>query len=458
MLISAGFFVLILDLFTSKKRILGWVVLTAACIAPFFVSFVESPLGLFSGLFILDSFSIFFKLAVFLILAVTVLLTFAYSGISNKQEGELYALLAFIGVGLIMMASSSNLLMIFLSIEFVSITSYILTGLRKQDQLSSEAALKYLLFGSAASACMLYGMSLLYGLSGTLELSGLNQTIQIGAASVSVLLIAFSLVLAGFLFKISAAPFHMWAPDVYTGAPTPIAAFLTVAPKALGFAVLIRFLTVLFDAFETNHIILLGALSALTMTIGNLSAISQNNIKRLLAYSSIAQAGYILMGVAASNTIGLAGVLFYLAAYILTNLGAFTIVIILGGNVKNYEISSYAGLSSRSPFLALALTIFFISLAGIPPVAGFVGKFLLFAGVLDKGLIILAVIAAINSAIAVYYYFRVVKIMYLQEPASTAPIQKPLSGLAAIGITLAAILILGILPAQLLEFVKLSLF
>lgn len=455
-LIAAGFLVLVLDLFVPNKKALGYLTLAGILVSAFFVRTPSAPMPLFFGYFLLDAYSVFFKMAALGILAITILMTLAYKGISSKQEGEMYALIAFLGMGLILMGTASNLLMIFLSIEFVSLTSYILTGFRKRDTQSNEAALKYLLFGSVASGVMLYGMSLIFGLTGTMELQGIKEAISASALN-HLILLALVLLMVGLLFKVSAAPFHMWAPDVYTGAPTPVAAFLTVGPKALGFAVLLRVLMTAFTPFILYWSGLLAAVAAITMTFGNVIAISQTNIKRLLAYSSIAQAGYILMGAAAASELGLSGVLIYVAAYALTNLGAFAVVILVADHFGSEDIESYAGLGKRAPFLAAALTVFFISLAGIPPLAGYIGKFYMFAGAMKGHFYCLAVIAALNSAVAAFYYFKVVKQMYFAEPKDAVPMAKPLPLMTAVVITFAGVLILGIFPSPLIELARRSL-
>jgi len=452
-LIATGFLILVADVFGAPKRALGWTALAAIALALFSLRFPVSPLPLFFGFFRVDGFSVFFSYAALIITGLTLLLALAFKGISERQEGELYAIMIFLSLGLILMASSTNLLMIFLAIEFVSISSYILVGYQKDVKASNEASLKYLLFGSVASAVMLYGMSLVFGLTGSIDLVGIREALTMATAHSPLFMIAFCFLLVGLAFKISAAPFHMWAPDVYTGAPTPVTAFLTVGPKALGFAVLLRVLYTAFPIFEGHWSVLIAIISALTMTVGNVIAVSQTNIKRLLAYSSIAQAGYILMGVAAANHLGFGGILYYLAAYALTNLGAFAIVIIASNNFKNDEIESYAGLSKKSPFLAIALTLFFISLAGLPPLAGYIGKFLVFASVIQDGLIPLAVIAALNSAIAVYYYFKVVKQMYFTEPANDKALVIATPAMATVLIAFVAIILLGIFPAPLIQLV-----
>lgn len=460
-LTATGFLVLAFDLVSRSKRWLGYLSLAGVLCAltSALMQIPGKPLPLFYGFFEIDPLSVFFRILALGILGITILMALSHKGIPPSQEGELYALLPFIGIGLAMMAASVNLLMIYISIEFVSLTSYILAGFQKKDLFSNEASLKYLLFGSVASAAMLYGISLLFGLTGTLDLANINvMLLGRSGGSAALLLIAVSLFFIGLAFKISAAPFHMWAPDVYTGAPTPIAGFLTVGPKALGFAILLRVLFTALPVLGKECSLLFGVLSALTMTVGNVLAVSQNNIKRLLAYSSIAQAGYILMGIAAANTIGKEGILFYIAAYALTNLGAFTVVIIASNNFDTEDIRSYAGLGKRAPFLAAALTFYFVSLAGIPPIAGYFGKVLVFAGAIEQNLVALAVIAAVNSAIAVYYYFRIVKEMYLAEPADVAPVVKPIPALIAVAVTFAGVILLGIAPSPLLHWVSRSLF
>jgi proton-translocating NADH-quinone oxidoreductase chain N len=356
--------------------------------------------------------------------------------------------------GLILMGSSNNLLMIFLSIEFVSILSYLLTGFLKNNPRSKEAALKYLLFGSVSSGIMLYGMSILFGLTGAIDLHGIEAKLLLTPPPAALVLTALFLILVGLGFKISMAPFHMWAPDVYEGAPTPVTAFLTVGPKALGFAILIRLLHTSFLHLYEDWSPVLATLSMLTMTIGNVVAISQTNIKRLLGYSSIAQAGYILMGLAVSNEFGIIGVLIYLIAYAFTNLGAFLCVIAASNHFGTDEIEAYAGLGERSPFLAFALTLFLLSLAGIPPLVGFVGKLFVFASAIQGRFFTLAVVAALNSAVAAFYYFKIVRQMYLVPALSKEALAPPLVLLLALVITLAGILALGIFPPPLITFVE----
>jgi NADH-quinone oxidoreductase subunit N len=339
-----------------------------------------------------------------------------------------------------LLSSAQNLLMIYLALELVSLPSYVLAGFRRSDRQSSEAALKYVIYGGAASGLMLYGFSLLYGLSGTLDLGGVGEffgSINQQAPSMrTATALAALLSLVGFGFKISSVPFHMWCPDVYQGAPTPFVAFLSVGPKAAGFAVLVRFVAVGFgvsgaalgmDRFPWP--ICLAVLSVLTMTLGNLVAIVQDNVKRLLAYSSIAQAGYMLMGVAAGTDQAIRAVMLYLGIYLAMNLGAFLAVMAVRARAGRESITEYRGLGSADPFLAAALAIFLFSLTGLPPLGGFIAKFYLFAAVLRTGqpMFYLVVLAGVlNSAVSLYYYARVVKAMYLEE-AEGEPARVPRS-------------------------------
>ena len=455
-LLGTAFAVLLLDLVLPQKKFLGYFGLAGTLASLAFVRFPAEPLPLFFGFFILDPFSCFFKVAALGIIALTLLSSLGYRPKEGALPyfGEFNALLLFSGFGLILMGSSNNLLMIFLSIEFVSILSYLLVGFHKQNPRAKEAALKYLLFGSVSSGIMLFGMSLLFGLTGEIDLNLIQAGLASGEAPRALVLTSLLLVMAGLGFKISMAPFHMWAPDVYEGAPTPVTGFLTVGPKALGFSILLRVLQTTFFELQGDWGALLAVLSMLTMTIGNVIAISQTNIKRLLGYSSIAQAGYILMGLAASNEMGRAGILIYLAAYAFTNLGAFLCVIAASNSLGSDEIDSYAGLSERSPFLAASLVIFLLSLAGIPPLAGFVGKYYVFSSAIQGRLFTLAVVAALNSAVAAFYYFKVVRLMYLTAPANREPLPYSIPLIVVLLVTLAGTLALGIFPSPLIAFVE----
>jgi len=454
-LLGTALGVLLLDLFVPQKKVLGVLAILGTVATLAFVRYPTEPLPLFFGFFLLDPFSFFFKVAALGIIAVSLAASLSYK--SLPYFGEYTALFLFLGLGLILMGSSNNLLMIFLSMEFVSILSYLLVGFLKKDSRAKEAALKYLLFGSVASGTMLYGMSILFGLTGAIDLNVIQAKLTTQPVSPALVLAALLLIMVGLGFKISMAPFHMWAPDVYEGAPTPVTAFLTVGPKALGFALLLRLLHTSFLELWDQWSYLLAVLSMFTMTIGNVIAISQTNVKRLLGFSSIAQAGYILMGLCVSSALGVTGVLVYLAAYALTNLGAFLCVIAVSNHFGSDEIDTYAGLAQKSPFLASSLTLFLLSLAGIPPLAGFIGKLYVFASAVEGRFFTLAVVAALNSAVAAYYYFKIVRLMYLVPAENPEPIARPLPLLIALILTLAGILVLGIFPSPFIEFVERSL-
>jgi proton-translocating NADH-quinone oxidoreductase chain N len=379
----------------------------------------------------------------------------------TPYPGEFYGLLLIVTLAICLAVSSANLVMIYLSMEFLSIISYVLAGYLRDDRKSGEAALKYFLYGSTASAVMLFGMSLLYGATGTTDLLGIDHTLASRPAAEVVWLAmpAIILLLVGFGFKASLVPFHQWAPDTYEGAPTPITAFLSTASKAAGFAILIRVFSMAFGWTWPQWATLLTAIAVVTMTIGNLAAIRQTNVKRLLAYSSIAQAGYILIGAAAvlpdsaRTFTGFNGVLVYLFAYLFTNAGAFAVVTAVETATGSAELKSFAGLSRSAPWLAALLFIFLISLAGIPPTAGFLGKFFVFGAAAQQQMWVLLAIAAVNTVIAAFYYLNIVRYMYfMPDEPRDEPIRvaAPLTG--AILLTAGFTLLLGVLPGPLITW------
>ncbi len=452
LLTAAIFAVLILDFFILKKKYLGWASFLAVVIA-----FMISPSfypdeKLFFNYYIWDPFNFFFRAAAYLTIALTILASLVYDKIPQNQRGELYVMLLTLAILLTVMGGVTNLLMIFLAIESVSLISYLLVVFQKFDKRSSEAALKYVLFGSVSSAVMLFGMSFIFGAAGTIDLIKIGTAFGGIGEMQTILLIGMLLTLVGIGFKISMVPFHMWAPDVYQGAPTPITAFLTVAPKALGFAVMTRFLMLAFPHWAGKWAHLLVGISILTMTVGNLVAISQSDIKRLLAYSSIAQAGYILAGLAMPGSLGLQAMLIYIAAYLFTNLGAFFTVTTIEQNIGSNQIEAYNGLSRRNPLLALALSLFLLSLAGIPPLAGFIGKIYIFSAAINANQAALAVAIALNSAVAAYYYFKIIKAMYLTSPSEIgSPFKNPIPIKLAVCICLLGIFLLGLWPAHIIR-------
>ena len=395
-----------------------------------------SPKSIFFNMFAVDAFSIFFKLVIIASSLLVVLFSVESNELIGRRRplGEYYALLMALTLGMSLMTGASNLLMMYLSLELTSVSSYILAGFIKESEESSEASLKYVIYGAASSGLMLYGISILYGLTGAVDIYGVNRALTEPGVNAITVVIAGVLIIAGFGYKISAVPFHFWTPDVYQGAPITITAFLSVASKAGGFAMMIRFLKVSFldpaavtigsgswgilQGFEWNRI--LSIISVLTMTLGNFVAVWQNNLKRLLAYSSIAHAGYMLLGVVVLSNQGIAAVLIYFVVYLLMNLGAFYVVMLVANKTGSEDIEAYRGLGYRAPFVGIAFTVFLLSLTGIPPTAGFVGKLYLFAALINAKMFWLAIVAVLNSVVSLYYYVRILRNMFLRDPEGAA--------------------------------------
>ena len=406
-----------------------------------------------------DPFALVVKMVALVAMGIVILVSDAYIRARSRYQGEFYALLLFSTLAICLLGGATNLIMIFLAFDFLSITSYILTGYLRDDQRSTEAAIKYFLYGAALSAVMLYGTSWLYGVTGSTDLSGIATALMEAENTLRpVVLPALILMTAGFAFKIGAVPFHQWAPDAYEGAPTPVTAFLSVGPKIAGFALIVRVMLTALPIDLANLAMdwraLLMAIAALTMTVGNLVALWQQNIKRLLAYSSIAQAGYILIGVVAASPRGVTAVLFYLAAYALANLGAFAAVITFSNQTGSDEIEDYAGLHKRAPGLALILIICLLSLAGTPPTAGFTGKLWIFSAAIEEGLLWLAVGGVINSVISLACYWKIIRAMYIVPPkeTSTLPVANTLA--IALGLTIIGVFVLGLWPTPLLGLLQ----
>ena len=422
------------------------------------------------GMVIVDPFGNFFKI----LIAGSSIIIILFSVMSNEvkegvdRQGEYYVLMAGMILGMFFMVSSADLILIYVSIELLSLSSYVLAGFTKHALRNSEASLKYVIYGGISSGIMLFGISILYGLTGSTNLYEINSLVQ--ASQVH----GFTFVLSGLLifvaigFKISAAPFHFWTPDVYEGAPIPITAYLSIASKAAGFALLIRFVKITFiQSVDPNgfwHLLniidwktFIIIISILTMTLGNFAAIWQNNMKRLLAYSSIAHAGYLLLGLAVLSNEGIAAILIYFVVYGFMNLGAFLVVMIISNKLGTEEIDDYDGLGSRAPFLSVALAIFLVSLTGLPPTAGFIGKLYLFLALVDAKMIAVAVIALLNTVVSLYYYVRVLKHMFLNEKAEgTAEFSTSVSSVVFIALMLTPVLIFGIYFTPLVDFAKSS--
>jgi NADH-quinone oxidoreductase subunit N len=392
-----------------------------------------------------------FKVVLLFAAAISALLSMGIGEVSDR--GEYYALLIVATLGMNLMAASADLMMLFLAIETTSIPLYILAGFVKGDDKSTESGIKYFLFGALTSAVMLYGFSLLYGFTGDTNLYSLAAAMRAGSLSPWLMVAMAVLVLVGFAFKISAVPFHFWSPDVYEGAPTPITAFISTASKAAGFAVLVRFMLAVFPAIELQWTWIMAVMATATMTIGNLLALPQKNIKRLLAYSSVAHAGYAMIGLVALSTFGAASIVFYLAAYVITNLAAFAVVILFARTAGSEEIEDYAGLSRRSPGLGLALMVALLSLGGMPPLAGFVAKVYVFAAAVESGWVWLAFVGVLNAIVGLYYYLTILKVVYLyRSEKDDIPISVPRVYGIGLGLCVLAIIVIGSLSAPWLEW------
>ena len=416
LILVLGILVLVVEPFwkEERRRNVGWLTaggLLAAMVVSLLFGQPGEPVTTLGGMVRFDWLGFFFKLLFMFAGAATALLLMDNEKVGHRGEAYLLLLASLIGMNL--MASSANLVMLYLAIETTSIPLYVLSGFMLGDDKSTEAGFKYLLFGALTSTVMLYGFSLVYGFTGTTDLYLLAGAFKAGALQPVAAFGVLALILVGLGFKVSAVPFHFWAPDVYEGAPTPVAGFLSTASKAAGFAVLVRLFFVAFPDFAVSWTTILAALAAVTMTVGNLLTLQQTNIKRLLAYSSVAHAGYTLIGAVALSQLGAASVVFYLAAYIATNLLAFGIVMAFSRVTGLEDIKDYAGMSRRSPWLGLMMLAAFLSLAGMPPFGGFVAKVFVFAAGVQAGYTWLVIVGILNSIIGVYYYLNVLKFVYL---------------------------------------------
>jgi len=438
-IITCGILVLILINVLSKSRkyslyaFFTILTLIAASIATFTLFSLPENYAYF-GMIAVDKFSLFFKLFFILSTLLLALISMDSKELLEHSPAEYHVLMLSMLIGMNLLASGNNLLMIYLAFEMLSTAAYVLTGYLKQKKDSLEASLKYVIYGAMSSGIMLFGFTYLYGLTGDLRITIIKETLKNSPIPQPFILFVMILILAGIGFKISSAPFHFWAPDVYEGAPTAITAHLSVASKAAGFAILIR---LFFSAFSYQipdgimvqtgapWISLIAFLAVLSMTIGNVAALLQKNIKRMLAYSGIAQAGYMIMGLVTMNNEGISAVLFYLASYLIMNLGAFYIAISLYPLTGSYAIDSYAGLWKKKPFAVIAMTFFMLSLIGIPPFIGFFSKFMLFAAVIRAGWVWLAVVAVLNSVVSLYYYMYVIKVMVVDAPVKTETVAMP---------------------------------
>jgi NADH-quinone oxidoreductase subunit N len=432
------------------KKTLGWIAL-AGVLAGLAATLVTAQNfgDAFFYMVRVDAFSIFFHAVVLLIALVVILASFNYLEVQHINSGEYYGLILFGTVGMMLMSSAVELVLIFVALEISSISTYVLAGFRRRTAESAESSLKYFLLGSFATAFFLYGVALVFGATGTTNVYGIAKVLQ--SQPSTLVYLAVALMFVGLGFKVASAPFHVWTPDVYEGSPAPISGLMSTGPKAAAFAVLLR---VLFASGAPGWFWMVWVSAALSMTIGNIGALVQNNIKRLLAYSSIAHAGYLLVAFAAARETGISAAIFYAGSYAAMNVGAFVIVAHLASRGERYvTLEDYAGLGRRSPLLAAILTIFLLSLIGIPITGGFFAKFYVFSAALQAHLVGLTIIGVINSAVAAYYYLRVIVYMYMRDQRTEAPV----AGIPAtlgVGLAISAIatIYLGVLPGRVLDY------
>jgi NADH-quinone oxidoreductase subunit N len=442
--------VLVLDLWGGRNKSLLVFTSLVGLLMTAISAFAKHPIPAYSfnDSYIVDHMSLFFICIFTISSALAILLSVEYNEREGIRAGEYYALILFCTVGMILLASSTDMIMIFLGIEIVSICLYVLAGIRRNDHRSNEAALKYFLLGAFATGFLLYGMTLVYGSTGSTNLFKIAEFVQNPSAQSSpLLLMGLVLLIIGFGFKVASAPFHMWAPDVYQGAPTPVTAFMAVGPKAAAFAAFFRVFAEAFPEMSSSWETLLSIVAVLSMIVGNLGAIMQTNIKRMLAFSSVSHAGYILMAVIAKSSLGSSSMLFYMLTYAFMTFGIFGIIIMLGRKgEENLEIQNYSGLAYKHPVIALSMTIFLLSLGGLPPFAGFVAKFYLFSAAIQEGLLTLVIIAVLNSAISFYYYLKIVVFMYMKEPEAEFNISLTPMTLFVVLIGVLGTIHLGIFP------------
>ncbi|MGE5753318.1 MAG: NADH-quinone oxidoreductase subunit N [Deltaproteobacteria bacterium] len=461
--VATAIFVLFVDLVLPEenKRILCGVGIAGIALSLFAV-FAMGPSRIqgFSGMVVHDGLGAFFEIVILCACALTLLMATGYSEWEGTHKGEFYSLLLLSTSGMMFMAKGTDLMTIFLGLETLSIPIYVLVGFHRHRMSSIEGALKYFLLGAFASGFFLYGVALMYAATGTTKLPVLaSMLLDARLAANPLFLGGIGLLLVGLAFKVSLVPFHMWTPDAYEGAPTVITAFMSAAVKAAAFAALIRVALLTFGGLQPAMWKVLWVLAVLTMTVGNLSALLQDNVKRMLAYSSIAHAGYILVGVVSGDVLGSQASLFYLLVYAFMNIGAFGVVMLIAQKEEEgYDIRHLAGIGFRYPALAGLLTLFLVSLGGIPPTAGFVGKFYLFSAAVKNGYIWLAVLGVLNSAVSIYYYLRLVVYMYMVPAEGEVPAPRPprVAFSLALFAAAAVVLVLGIVPRSALEFAERS--
>jgi NADH-quinone oxidoreductase subunit N len=454
-----GMLIMVLDPLlppTASRKPIGWIAFagTLAALASTFYQALHATGGTgFFGMVRLDAFSVFFHVVVILISALAVLSSLDYLETQNIRSGEYYGLILFGTVGMGLLSSAMELVMLFIALEISSISTYILAGYRRRVAASAESSIKYFLLGSFATAFFLYGVALIYGATGTTNIGAISQSLRAGHIS-SLAYLALVLMFVGMGFKVAAAPFHVWTPDVYEGAPAPVVALMSTGPKAAAFALMLRVLFGSFGELSQWWLPLIWISAALSMTIGNLGALMQNNVKRMLAYSSIAHAGYLLVAFAARQEMGITAAIFYAASYAAMNVGAFVVVSHFASRGERYvSVDDYAGLGRRSPVLAATLTIFMLSLIGIPLTGGFFAKFYVFSAALKANLVWLTIIGLVNSAVAAYYYLRLIVVMYMKDGDDSVQLTPvPFAVASALLIAAGLTIYLGIMPGAVLEY------
>jgi len=460
MISGTAIVVMVADLWAEgpDREGLGWVGLVGLTITAIAaLALWGTHISSFAGAVVVDRYGLFFTLLFCLASALTLLMSMSYLELTDIRTGDYYSLLLFCTAGMVLMATATDLIVLFLGLEVMSISAYILAGIWREQLRSNEAALKYFLLGAFATGFLLFGIALLYGATGSTALPGIAKAIGHATADQRTLLIAgMALLLVGFSFKVAAVPFHVWTPDVYEGSPTTVTALMAVGIKAAAFAAFGRVFLHALSSLAADWNSVLWLVAALTMTVGNVTALLQRNIKRMLAYSSIAHAGYLLVGMVAGGEAGGSAVLFYLIAYTLMTLGAFAVVIALGRRGQpNENLDDYGGVGFRSPFLGLAMIVFMLSLAGVPPLGGFIGKFYIFSAAIKSGYVGLAIIGVLNSVISVYYYLGVLVRMYMTEGGTevTAPSGRPYL-FATLLFTVIGTVLLGIFPSGFFEVAR----
>jgi NADH-quinone oxidoreductase subunit N len=444
-----GMIVLVFDLLVRNKRYLGYLALAGIGFSASLLVYRlrDANLPAYGGLLLVDPFAFFFK-AIFLIAAaLAIAISLKYLDIERENHGEYYALILFATMGMMFMVGAVDLITLYIGLETMAIATYVLVGFLRSSPRSNEASLKYFLLGAFSSAILLYGFSLLYGIAGSTHFFDIRDALAQRSLTDPLSMMALAAVSAGLFFKVAAVPFHQWTPDAYEGAPTSITAYMSVAVKAASFGIMVRLFIGALLPLQHHWVVIMSVVSALTMTVGNIAAITQSNVKRLLAYSSISHAGYILLGLIAANDTGMTAIPIYLLVYTFTNLGVWAIVVALRRkDVIGEHIDEMSGLYFRHPVAAILMLIFLLSLAGIPPTAGFIGKYYLFAAVIESGHNVLAVIAVLNAAISMYFYLRIVVAMYMRDPTEKTGLALSPGVLTAMAVAVLFTLWIGLYP------------